>query len=170
MDPRSEQWSIRPTAGEEMPQGRALDEEGQPPAGTVWPPANFGAWPGTRTAALVFDGILLGVVVLVLAVPLLRRRAAGCPTSSNLCCLLVTGVVVGVVGGMWLHLVPCLWWTCDWGPYDGEGVRGAIWIVGSIVLTLLTCGLLGRQRAKRQRGTAGGARAAASGIRETGPV
>ena len=42
--------------------------------------------------------------------------------------------------GIWVHFVPCLWWTCDWGDGDREGIRGAIWfglwIVGAIVLSL----------------------------------
>lgn len=153
-----------------MLRGRALDEADVPPAGMIWPPANFKLWPGTRTAALVFDGLLLAVVVLVLAVPLLRRRAADCPTSSNACCLVFTGVLVGVLGGMWLHFVPCIWWTCDWGPYDGQGVRGGIWLVCGIVLAVVTCGLLGCRRAKEQQGVGSGRRAAAGDIRAAGTV
>ena len=29
---------------------------------------------------------------------------------------------MGCLFGIWVHFVPCIWWTCDWGPYDGEGV------------------------------------------------
>ena len=37
------------------------------------------------------------------------------------------------------HFVPCAWWTCDWGPGDEEGVRGAIWFGGTAVLTIILC-------------------------------
>ena len=28
-------------------------------------------------------------------------------------------IVMGFFFGLFLHLVPCWWWTCDWGYYDG---------------------------------------------------
>ena len=130
---------------------RALDEVDEPASGTIWPPANFELWPATRTASLVFDGLLLAAVLLVLCVPLLRHRAARCPTTSNMCCLITTAILIGVFGGMWLHFVPCIWWTCDWGPYDGQGVRGGIWLIGGILLAILACSLLGLQRVKEKR-------------------
>eukprot|EP01062_Namystynia_karyoxenos_P045814 TRINITY_DN34128_c0_g1_i1.p1 TRINITY_DN34128_c0_g1~~TRINITY_DN34128_c0_g1_i1.p1 ORF type:complete len:216 (+),score=49.32 TRINITY_DN34128_c0_g1_i1:83-730(+) len=46
--------------------------------------------------------------------------------SIGVCCVL-QAFVLGCVAGLFLHFIPCLWWTCDWGDSDGEGVRGAIW-------------------------------------------
>ena len=41
---------------------------------------------------------------------------------------IVFGAIVNsCLVGLYAHFVPCLWWTCDWGDHDGEGVRGAIW-------------------------------------------
>jgi len=28
---------------------------------------------------------------------------------------------VGCLIGTWFHFIPCIWWTCDWGYYDGQG-------------------------------------------------
>lgn len=39
--------------------------------------------------------------------------------------------------GIWLHFIPCIWWTCDWGPHDGEGIRGGIWFVTWGVLMIV---------------------------------
>merc|ERR1712032_248361 len=33
----------------------------------------------------------------------------------------------GLWVGMAIHFIPCIWWSCDWGYYDGEGIRGGIW-------------------------------------------
>jgi len=120
----------------------------------AWPPANFDDWPGTRFASLVVDGLLLAAVLIVLAVPLCRRKAARCPTSSNLCCLVTTGIIIGVLGGMWLHFIPCIWWTCDWGRYDGQGVRGGIWFASGAVLGIIACSTLACIRTKERRGSA----------------
>lgn len=36
--------------------------------------------------------------------------------------------------GLYVHFIPCIWWTCDWGDNDGEGIRGAIWFTIWIIL------------------------------------
>ncbi|CAH1791119.1 unnamed protein product [Owenia fusiformis] len=41
--------------------------------------------------------------------------------------------------GIWLHFWPCIWWTCDWGYYDGQGVRGGIWFGSWALLFILMC-------------------------------
>ena len=42
--------------------------------------------------------------------------------------------------GFWIatavHFIPCFIWTCDWGYYDGQGVRGGIWIGGTLIAWL----------------------------------
>ena len=34
---------------------------------------------------------------------------------------------MGCLAGLWLHFIPCIWWTCDWSINDGEEIRGGIW-------------------------------------------
>ena len=60
------------------------------------------------------------------------------------------GIIVGgCILGLWLHFVPCLWWTCDWGPHDGQQVRGGIWFLGWPVLSLALMWHDGRRWASR---------------------
>ena len=51
-------------------------------------------------------------------------------------CMTPAIIAGGCILGLWLHFVPCIWWTCDWGPHDGEGVRGGIWFLGWPFLSL----------------------------------
>ena len=95
--------------------------------GGTWPPANFSIWPVTRATALVYCSLLP-----LLLLPCGRRRAKVCARDT---CPRLFPVVFGCLAGLWLHFVPCIWWTCDWGPFDGEGVRGAIWFVTWAVVT-----------------------------------
>eukprot|EP00918_Siedleckia_nematoides_P052258 GHVU01114213.1.p1 GENE.GHVU01114213.1~~GHVU01114213.1.p1 ORF type:complete len:225 (+),score=10.28 GHVU01114213.1:266-940(+) len=57
----------------------------------------------------------------------------------------VLDVVVALLGsfvfGLWLHFIPCIIWTCDWGPSDGEQIRGIIWLVGTAVCLCVLMGL-----------------------------
>lgn len=39
--------------------------------------------------------------------------------------------------GIFVHFLPCLSWTCDWGPRDQEGVRGGIWFALWILLFIV---------------------------------
>ena len=99
---------------------------------SLWPPANFTEWPPTRIGALTINAILL----LLVAIPSTRRLIL--VDSWKICCCccheVIKGAVLGFVIGMFLHFIPCLWWTCDWGEYDGEAVRGMIWfITGPII-------------------------------------
>ena len=41
--------------------------------------------------------------------------------------------------GLWIHFIPCAWWTCDWGEYDGAGVRGGIWFVLWAIVSGVSC-------------------------------
>ena len=35
---------------------------------------------------------------------------------------IVFGAIVNsCLVGLYVHFIPCLWWTCDWGEHDGEG-------------------------------------------------
>lgn len=42
-----------------------------------------------------------------------------------------TGVTFNLIAaclvGFWGHLIPCLWWQCNSGSYDAEGLRYFIW-------------------------------------------
>ena len=110
---------------------------------SIWPPANFDEWPSTRIGALVINGI----IILCMIVPWTRRIIF--VNSWKQCCCVHNcdchefwkAFILGGLLGMFLHFIPCIWWTCDWGEYDGEGVRGAIWfiswpIIGLIILWL----------------------------------
>ena len=63
------------------------------------------------------------------------------PAACFPSCSFLWAFSVACLVGMWVHFIPCIWWTCDWGDNDGEGVRGAIWFilwgVGTVVLLLL---------------------------------
>lgn len=48
--------------------------------------------------------------------------------------ILIKAIVLGCVAGLFLHFIPCIWWTCDWGPNDGQGVRGGIWFVSWAII------------------------------------
>ena len=108
------------------------------PAGaeeSVWPPANWTCWPETRYGGI----IIAGVSIILLLIPQMWRHYKNCLTWH-------------VFGGpfffsLWLgffvHFIPCIWWSCDWGFYDGQGIRGGIWGVvwiGSYIgLTVYVC-------------------------------
>jgi hypothetical protein len=104
-------------------------------SGGLWPPANWTDWPGTRIGGLVFDAIVL---VLLLALPPCRHYFV-VPKSDN-CARTVQAICVGCVIGLFIHFIPCIWWTCDWGPSDGQAIRGGIWfLVWAIVSSWLLC-------------------------------
>lgn len=42
---------------------------------------------------------------------------------------IIWAFLISCLCGMWLHFIPCIWWSCDWGYYDGQGVRGGIWFI-----------------------------------------
>ena len=70
------------------------------------------------------------------------RRCQWCSVSQNglgyFCYNFLLGLFIGCASGLWLHFWPCIWWTCDWGEHDGQGVRGGIWfITWAIVSTIL---------------------------------
>ena len=37
--------------------------------------------------------------------------------------------VISFAFAFFLHFVPCIWWSCDMGYYDGEQIRGYIWFI-----------------------------------------
>lgn len=121
---------------------------GAPLSMTLWPPANMNHWPETRVGALLFNLIVLVLVILIFAVPPLRRgvrSVAPRMCHASMCCLIISSVAIGALGGIWLHFVPCLWWTCDWGPNDGEAVRGSIMFVSGAVIAMCACACLGKR-------------------------
>ena len=106
---------------------------------SAWPSADWDDWPGTRIGGLaVFGGFVLAVILICVI-----------PVARHCCCrihrtpmwlLTLQAVGVGCIVGLAVHFVPCIWWTCDWGPNDGEGVRGAIWfIVWAITAVGICC-------------------------------
>ena len=50
-------------------------------------------------------------------------------------------VLFSVFAGIWLHFWPCIFWTCDWGPYDGASFRGSILFLTPLVLIAILCPL-----------------------------
>ena len=52
------------------------------------------------------------------------------------CSSIGLSVVAGFIMGMMIHFIPCIWWTCDWGDSDNEGMRGAIWFISGIAFGL----------------------------------
>jgi len=52
---------------------------------------------------------------------------------------IVFGAIINAcLVGLYVHFVPCIWWTCDWGDHDGEGVRGAIWFTLWAIFALIS--------------------------------
>lgn len=95
----------------------------------TWPPANFQCWPGTRVSAMIYVAVYLTLLILT------SRKMMRC-LNWNIC---VSPCFFGLATGLAVHFIPCIWWTCDWGYYDGEGIRGAIWfIVWAVVWVLAT--------------------------------
>ena len=84
---------------------------------SIWPPANFTEWPSTRIGALVINGIIL----LLLMIPITRRFIFVDSWKKCCCCCheFWKALLLGCLIGMFLHFIPCIWWTCDWGEYDG---------------------------------------------------
>ena len=52
--------------------------------------------------------------------------------QSRVCSVfnIVMALIMGFAFAFFAHFVPCVWWTCDWGYYDGEQIRGYIWFIG----------------------------------------
>ena len=122
--------------------------------GGLWPAADFDHWPQTRVVSLVFDGVVALLFILSTFVPCLRRYVcppcSECAGDESACQRLVLPIFIGLLFGLWLHFIPCIWWTCDWGDHDGAGIRGGIWfITWGIVSTSLCCM---RSRPKRGAG------------------
>ena len=65
------------------------------------------------------------------------------------------GIAIGGIGGVRWYFLPCIWWTCDAGPYDGHGVRiGALCVCGSL-LGLVACACLLRRPQSPKTSTKG---------------
>ena len=78
---------------------------------SLWPPANWTCWPETRIGAVAFAG----VSIILLVIPQMWRHWNNC---------LVWNYFVGPFFfsfwlGFFAHFIPCIWWSCDWGFYDG---------------------------------------------------
>jgi len=119
--------------------GRCEGQQGLAPAAAAWPASNFAIWPAGRIAAVVIDGLLLLLLLGIVAVP--RSRSAVCTMIASshqhsLGHVLVGSIVFGAVGGVWWYLLPCIWWTCDGGPYDGHGIRIGFLSVSGPLLAL----------------------------------
>ena len=109
------------------------------------PPPNFDDWPITRYGALGFLGVVGVALIVCLALPHCRRRFLSPADRKQPGRLALQAVLVGLVVSLWLHFIPCIFWTCDWGASDGQGVRGAIWfgawglIAGAYVVASCYC-------------------------------
>ena len=42
--------------------------------------------------------------------------------SVRILLAMLYAVLIGLLGGFWAHFIPCIWWTCDLGYYDGQGM------------------------------------------------
>ena len=113
---------------------------------TAWPAANFADWPGTRIGSLIYAGLFIVTVAIICAVPFARRCC--CKVHRNpLGLLTVQAIGVGFAVSIFVHFIPCIWWTCDWGPSDGEGIRGGIWF---ILWALISVGICWRARSPEE--------------------
>ena len=48
----------------------------------------------------------------------------------------IIAIMFGCGIGLFLHFIPCIWWTCDWSANDGQGIRGGIWFITWIITTI----------------------------------
>ena len=99
-----------------------MDDACEVPVGVesaTWPEANFGCWPYTRMAANAFNGIS----IILWVIPQMWRHYHNCIMWNGFGGPFFFGLWVG----LFVHFIPCIWWTCDWGYYDGYGIRGGIW-------------------------------------------
>ena len=118
----------------------------------AWPTADFDEWPSTRTAALMFDGIVALIVIAAILAPRARKRACGvCGNAESACQRFVVPLLLGLLFGLWLHFIPCIWWTCDWGCHDGAGIRGGIWFVTWGIVSVALCCTRSQQRTPRSK-------------------
>ena len=117
----------------------------------IFPPLNWDWDQSTelRAAAIGFNGIVVVVLVICCAVPWCRGQCLA-PIDWSTPRLILQAVVIGLVGSLWLHFWPCLFWTCDWGPGDGQGVRGAIWFIGWGVISAIWLCVGCARRQKRE--------------------
>ena len=88
----------------------------------LWPHAEFETWPVSRIAALS----VVGVLAIAIAFTAVQKYCIKCwkGKSCGNCCDDCLGPFcgpfwIGCLGGIWLHFIPCIWWTCDWGLHDG---------------------------------------------------
>ena len=104
---------------------------------TLWPAASFGAgsMTGTRAGALVYLVAVFLIAVVAFTAPACSSfRRAWLPRRRRCPWSLIQPVVIGLVASLWLHFIPCIWWTCDWSSSDGAAVRGGIWFIGWLVI------------------------------------
>ena len=89
--------------------------------GPIWPPANFEkeCWPSTRYGSLIF----LGVSIVLWCIPQMWPKYRECILWNVFGGPFFFGLWIGFAA----HFIPCIWWTCDWGYYDGKAIRGGIW-------------------------------------------
>ena len=71
-----------------------------------------------------------------------RESFAYCFRGCEGCCGACFGPVngpfwVGCLAGFWFHFIPCIWWTCDFGPNDGQDVRGIMWWSVWAIMTIV---------------------------------
>ena len=120
-----------------------IEDGGKWPMG-IWPPANFTDWTPSRIAPLAF----LAIVLILCAIPPVRKAALA---KRDGCRFVLQAVLLGLLCGLFVHFWPCIWWTCDWGPNDGAGIRGGIWF---ILWAVVTSGIfvLHARRAGREAG------------------
>ena len=102
-------------------------------------PANFMLWPGSRIGALaifiIYPFLFIIPEVRQFHIDLFRGYDGRCCGS---CGGRFWGpIALGLFFGLWFHFIPCIWWTCDWGDYDGENTRGTMWFVPWAVISIV---------------------------------
>ena len=144
-------------AGRCINAAEATEQIPQPMETAIWPASNFDAWPTIRIVALVLDGVLLLLALVIVTVPRCRNRVCNTLASGQrpLGYTILSSIAIGGIGGVWWYFLPCIWWTCDAGPYDGHGVRiGALCVCGSL-LGLVACACLLRRPQSPKTSTKG---------------
>ena len=127
---------------------------------TLFPPPYWESWPGTRIGGLLYVGVVACALLVVCATPGCWKTRATCLPRSRQCpwsC--IQPVLVGLLIGLFIHFIPCIWWTCvqqhprvpparplswpparahrcDWGEHDGAAVRGGIWFITWAVVAI----------------------------------
>ena len=81
----------------------------------------------------------ISIVLTICGVFFIAKRLPT-PSRTIRCCLKIAfSTYLGAVLALWAHALPCLYYTCDGGPWDNVMLRQMLlWLVGPLVAAMTT--------------------------------